>query len=51
MTARSKFRSIFKELCAAILPIRQHESLTLITRAWAESRLTPELIMFRYTWL
>ena len=51
MTARGKLQSIFNELCAAVLPIRQHDALALISRAWAESRLTPELIMFRYTWL
>jgi hypothetical protein len=51
MTTRGKLQSIFNELCAAVLPIRQHESLALFSRAWAESRLTPELIMFRCTWL
>jgi hypothetical protein len=51
MTARSILQSIFNDLCAAVLPIRQHDSLAVISRAWAERRLTPELIMFRYTWL
>jgi hypothetical protein len=51
MTARRILQSIVSELCAAVLPVRQHDSLALISRAWAESRLTPELIMFRYTWL
>jgi hypothetical protein len=51
MTARSILQSLIKDLCAAVLPFRQHDSLAVISRAWAESRLTPELIMFRYTWL
>ena len=51
MTARSILQSIFNDLCAAVLPVPQHDSLALISRAWAERRLTPELIMFRYTWL
>lgn len=51
MTARSILQSLIKELCAAVLPFRQHDALAVISRAWAESRLTPELIMFRYTWL
>ena len=51
MTARSILQNFINELCAAVLPIRQHDSLAEISRAWAESRLTPELIMSRYTWL
>jgi hypothetical protein len=51
MTARSKLSNIFNELYSAMLRTRQRESLALFSRAWAESRLTPELIMFRYTWL
>jgi hypothetical protein len=51
MTAGTILQSIVKELSAAVLPFRQHDSLAVISRAWAESRLTPELIMFRYTWL
>jgi hypothetical protein len=51
MTARSILQSIFNDLCAAVLPIPQHDSLAVISRAWAERRLTPELIMSRYTWL
>lgn len=51
MTAGRIFQSIVNELSAAVLPFRQHDSLAVISRAWAESRLTPELIMFRYTWL
>jgi len=51
MTARSILQNFINELCAAVLPIRQHDSLAVISRAWAESKLTPELIMFRHTWL
>jgi len=51
MTARAILQKFINELCAAVLPIPQHDSLAVISRAWAESRLTPELIMFRHTWL
>ena len=51
MTAGRILQSIVNELSAAVLPFRQHDSFAVISRAWAESRLTPELIMFRYTWL
>jgi hypothetical protein len=51
MIARSKLHSIFKELSGVMLRTGRHESLALFRRAWAESTLTPELIMCRCTWL
>jgi hypothetical protein len=51
MTARSILASLISALCAYVLTAPQRDSYSLIRKAWAESRLTPELIMFRYTWL
>jgi hypothetical protein len=51
MTARSILASLISALCAYVLTTPQRDSYSLISKAWDESRLTPELIMFRYTWL
>ena len=47
----SKIVSDLAESAATALKERQNDSLILFGRAWAERRLTPELIMFRCTWL
>jgi hypothetical protein len=51
MTVHPKLYNIFKYLYADLLQPRRHESFACFSRAWAESKLTPELIMFRCTWL
>jgi hypothetical protein len=51
MTGKGKLCNVLKGLYRSLLRESQHESLALFSRAWAESRLTPELIMFRCTWV